>query len=99
MLTDFQTISVAALSPVIGAEVSGIDLSKPMGQQTFHELHDALMTHLVLFFRDQDMTLEQHKDFGRLFGELHVHPAAPGPGGDPEVIKVHADANSSWVVG
>ena len=99
MLTDFQTISVAPLSPVIGAEVSGIDLSKPMGQQTFHELHDALMTHLVLFFRDQDMTLEQHKDFGRLFGELHVHPAAPGPGGHPEVIKVHADENSSWVVG
>ena len=98
-MTEFQTINVEPLSPVIGAEVRGVDLSAPIGQQTFQELHDALMTHLVLFFRDQDMTLEQHKDFGRLFGELHVHPAAPGPAGHPEVINVHADENSSWVVG
>ena len=98
-MSNFKSISVAPLSPVIGAEVTGVDLSKSIGQETFQELHDALMEHLVLFFRDQDMTLGQHEDFGRLFGKLHVHPAAPGPEGHPEIINVHAAANSSWVVG
>jgi taurine dioxygenase len=95
----YQTIDVKPLSPVIGAEISGVDLSQPLGNQTFQEIHDALMEHLVVFFRDQELTLDQHKAFGRHFGELHVHPAAPGPEGHPEVINVHADADSKWVVG
>jgi taurine dioxygenase len=35
------------------------------------------MENLVIFFRDQEMTIEQHKAFGRRFGKLHVHPNAP----------------------
>ena len=98
-MTDFQTISIKPLSPIIGAEVIGVDLTEPVQEQTFQELHDALMKHLVLFFREQFITLDQQKEFGRLFGDLHVHPAAPGPEGHPEIINVHADENSSWVVG
>jgi len=44
----------------------------------------------VIFFRDQDLTLEQHKAFGRLFGQLHVHPSASGPEGHPEILRIHA---------
>ena len=55
----YERISVAPLSPVIGAEVSGVDLSKPLGNQTFQEIHDALVEHQVIFFRDQEMTLDQ----------------------------------------
>lgn len=98
-MTDFQTMSIKPLSPIIGAEVIGVDLTEPVREQTFQELHDALMKHLVLFFREQFITLDQQKEFGRLFGDLHVHPAAPGPEGHPEIINVHADENSSWVVG
>jgi taurine dioxygenase len=95
----YETISVEPVSPVIGAEISGVDLSQPLGNQTVQEIHDALMAHLVVFFRNQDLTLHQHKAFGRHFGDLHVHPAAPGPEGHPEVISVHADERSKWVVG
>ncbi|MEC8138372.1 MAG: TauD/TfdA family dioxygenase, partial [Pseudomonadota bacterium] len=77
----YERISVTPLSPVIGAEVSGVDLSQPLGNQLFQEIHDALIEHQVIFFRDQKMTLEQHKAFGRLFGALHVHPAAPATDG------------------
>ena len=57
------------------------------------------MAHQVLFFRDQKLTLDQHKAFGRLFGELHIHPNTPGPEGHPEILPIHADANSKRIAG
>jgi len=95
----YETIAVEPISPIIGAEISGVDLAEPMGNQTFAEIHDALMEHQVVFFRDQAMSLEQHKAFGRRFGELHIHPAAPGPEGHPEILVIHADENSKRVAG
>src|SRR5438477_6263441 len=73
-----RTIEVKKLTPLIGAEVSGVDVSKPLSEAVFQEIHAALMENLVIFFRDQTLTPEQHKAFGRRFGELHVHPASPG---------------------
>ena len=73
----YQTIEVRKLNPVIGAEIFGVDLSKDLGNQQFQEVHDALMENLVIFFRDQKMTIDQHKAFGPRFGKLHVHPNAP----------------------
>ena len=95
----YETIDVRPLTPTVGAEIHGVKLSEPLGNQQFQEIHDALMAHQVVFFRDQDMTLEQHKDFGRRFGPLHIHPSAPGPEGHPEILKIHADANSKQVAG
>ena len=57
------------------------------------------MEHQVIFFRDQGMGLDQHKAFGRLFGELHIHPTAKAPEGHPEIITIHADENSKVVAG
>ena len=73
----YQTIEVKKLTPHIGAEIAGVDLSRPLGNQQFQEVHDALMENLVIFFRDQHLTHDQHKAFGRLFGNLAVHPATP----------------------
>lgn len=95
-----QTIEVTKLTPVIGAEISGVDLSGEITDQQFEEIHDALMAHLVIFFRDQDLTIEQHKAFGRRFGDLHVHPNAPQDLPDhPEILVVAADENSKHVAG
>ena len=96
----YQTIEVTKLTPHIGAEIGGVDLSKPLGNQQFQEVHDALMENLVIFFRDQHLTHDQHKDFGRLFGNLAVHPASPhAPKGHPEILTIHADENSKHVAG
>jgi len=73
----YQSIEVRKLTPTIGAEIFGVDLGKPLGNQQFQEVHDALMENLVVFFRDQKMSIDQHKDFGRRFGPLHTHPNAP----------------------
>ncbi len=94
-----QNIEIRSLTPVIGAEIHGVDLRLPLGNHTFQRIHDALMTHQVIFFRDQDISTEQHKTFGRLFGELHIHPAAPSPEQHPEILVIHGDENSKHVAG
>lgn len=95
----YETISVEPLSPTIGAEISGVDLSRPLSNQARKEVHEALLKHLVIFFRDQDIDLDQQKAFGRLFGKLHIHPTAPAPPGHPEVLVIKADDASKAVAG
>jgi len=90
----YETITVDRLTPIIGAEIGGIDLSQPLSNHQMSEVHRALAENLVIFFRDQHMTPEQHLAFGRGFGELHVHPAAPHVPGHPELMIIHADKNS-----
>ena len=92
-MTD-ESISLEPLTPTIGAVVRGVDLSEPISDELFERIHSAWMKHLVLFFRDQALTPEQHLAFGRRFGELHVHPAAPYAHGQPELMVIHTDESS-----
>ncbi|MGE0224375.1 MAG: TauD/TfdA dioxygenase family protein [Acetobacteraceae bacterium] len=90
----YETIAVDKLTPIIGAEVGGVDLSAPLSNHQMTEIHRALAENLVIFFRDQDLSPEQHLSFGRNFGELHLHPAAPHAPGHPELMVIHADKDS-----
>lgn len=87
------TLSIAPLTPTIGAEVSGIDLSKPVDEETRAALREALLEWKVIFFREQNITTEQHLAFARNFGELEVHPFAPHKDGFPEVLAITHDRN------
>jgi taurine dioxygenase len=96
----YQTIEVKKLTPHIGAEIAGVDLSRALGNQQFQEMHDALMDNLVVFFRDQQLSHQQHKEFGRRFGELAIHPSSThSPDDHPEILTIHADENSKHVAG
>jgi len=95
----YQTIEVAPLTPIIGAQISGVDLTGELSEAQIADIRQALLKHLVVFFRDQPLTLEQHKAFGRRFGELHVHPNSPGPQGHPEVLPIHADDTTVRIAG
>lgn len=96
----YQTIAVKKLTPVIGAEIDGVDLAQPLGNQQFQEIHDALMDNLVVFFRDQRITVEQHIAFGRRFGQPIVHPAASSSiAGHPEIRVVKSDENTEIATG
>ena len=90
----YTAIRIDKLTPIIGAEIGGVDLSQPLGNQVFDEIHRALAENSVIFFRDQTLTAQQHLAFGRRFGELHIHPAAPHEPGEPALMKIHADRNS-----
>jgi taurine dioxygenase len=92
--TPYETIAIDRLTPIIGAEIGGVDLANPTNRQ-MDEIHRALAESCVIFFRDQKLTPEQHLAFGRQFGELHVHPAAPSEPGHPELMVIKSDKNSS----
>ena len=90
--------TVTPLTPTIGALVSGVDLAAPSAAD-LAAIEAALAEHCVLFFRDQDISVEAHKAFGRHFGVLDVHPNDPGLDGHPDVMIIHADASSLRVAG
>jgi len=87
-------ITITPTSPTIGAEISGVDLGDELSDESIATLRRALLDHKVLFFRDQDITTEQHLAFARRFGELEVHPFAPQKPGYPEVLAITHDADS-----
>jgi taurine dioxygenase len=90
----YELIDVRPMTKRIGAEIFGVDLTKPLGNQTFAEIHDALMKHQVVFFRDQPMDHDAHKALGRAFGQLAIHSGVAGLPDHPEVVAIHADENS-----
>jgi len=89
----YEAITVDKLTPIIGAEIGAVDLRETSNRQ-MDEIHRALAENLVIFFRDQHLSPEQHLDFGRKFGDLHIHPAAPSEPGHPELMIIHADKDS-----
>lgn len=95
---DGGIIEIRKLTPHIGAEIHGVDLSGPFDDRQIAAIRRALLDHLVIFFRDQKMTIEQHKAFGRRFGPLHRVPN-PRFAVDPEVIAIKADETSRYVSG
>jgi taurine dioxygenase len=52
----YDTITVDKLTPIIGAEIGGVDLAQPLGNQTFEEIHRALAENLVIFFRETSIS-------------------------------------------
>ena len=70
----FELFTVTPLGATLGAEISGVDLSRPLDEPVLAELHRALLEWKVLFFRDQDITSEQQRSFCRIWGELETNP-------------------------
>jgi taurine dioxygenase len=82
----YRRIAPVPLSPTIGAEIDGIALAEAMDDETFAEVHRALLEFKVIFFRDQDITPQQHVAFAARFGELETHPFVPHREGHPAVM-------------
>jgi taurine dioxygenase len=95
----YQTLETTPLTPHIGAEVDGIDLSAALSPEQQQDVRQAFIDWKVLVFRNQDLNPDQHKDFGRLFGSLHVHPLQHDYGGDPEILTVKTTAKSRYTAG
>jgi taurine dioxygenase len=91
---DAGPFALRRLGGNIGAEIDGVDLSKPLSDAQFEALHAAFVRHEVLVFRDQDITLEQQMDFGRRFGELSIHPFSPNLDDKREVIVLDYSADN-----
>lgn len=95
----YRSLEAKPVTRRIGAEIFGVDLGAPLSNEQVSELHDALIRYQVLFFRDQEISHEAHKEFGRKFGPLAIHSGVPGIDGHPEIVAIHADAQSKFVAG
>ncbi len=97
----YETIKAHRLTPIVGAEISGVDLTGPLSGQQVEELRQALAEHLVIFFRDQKLDFESHKAMARAFGDIHIAPSTRQwtEPGHPEITRIHADENSTFVAG
>lgn len=83
----YRFIEVRPVAGALGAEVRGIDLASA-GEEAMREVHTAFLRYQVLCFRDQSLTVEQHKTFARRFGPLFVHPYVKPLPGHPEVMQI-----------
>ena len=73
----------------IGAEVSNVDLKRPLTKATRQEIYNALLNWKVLFFRDQNLDHEEHVAFARQFGRPTIGHAVFGHlKGFPEIYSV-----------
>ena len=87
-----MSIEIRPVAGALGAEIRGVDLSRPLGNSASAAVHRAFHDHLVLFFRDQRLTPEQQMDFTRLFGPLAVTPFVKPMDGYPHIVKVLKEA-------
>ncbi len=87
-------LDIEPLSPTIGAVIHDVDLTRTLTSEMQSALYQALLDWRVIFFRDQDITTQQHLDFARRFGELEVHPFANHKVGYPEVLAITHDRAS-----
>ena len=85
--TTYQRIQVSPLAGSLGAEIGGVDLRR-MDDADFAEIHRAWLQHQVIYFRDQTMTPDEHLDFARRWGEIHIHPFNAPMEGYPEILQI-----------
>jgi taurine dioxygenase len=93
-MATINTIEARPLSPFIGAELQGVDLREDLSDAAIAEIRQLLLDHRVIFFRDQDISAEQHIRFAKRFGPLEVHPATPKDQENPEILRIKHGAKS-----
>jgi taurine dioxygenase len=91
-------LEIRPLSPIIGAEVHGIDLSGPVDDDTVAAVRAALNEHHVIFFRDQSLTPAQQEAFAGRFGEVtEGHPVIPAIADNSKVLAIDSrEDRASW---
>jgi taurine dioxygenase len=95
-------IEILPITGALGAEIRGVDLSRPLDDETFARIKRAHLDHLVIFFPGQSITPEQHKAFARRFGRLNIHPhlkPSDDPDADPEIFEVRREPDQRYVFG
>ncbi len=92
-MPEFRKIGVEPISGACGAEISGVDLCQPLSPDVLDEIMLAFEHFLVIVFRDQDLTPDQHKAFSRHFGEITEIPQAPTYGDHRDMQEVRREAD------
>ncbi|OYP33881.1 TauD/TfdA dioxygenase family protein [Rhodopirellula sp. MGV] len=94
-MSNYQHFQLQQIAGTLGAEVSGVDLSTQLSDDVIAEIRKALLDHLVLFFRDQNLTPDSQIAFARRFGDLDQHDFVKGLPDHPKVIRVLREADET----
>ena len=81
-----MSLTITPLSSALGAQIDGVDLTRPLSPQQRDAIEQALLEHQVIFFKDQSITPQQQARFAANFGDLHIHPIYPNVPEQPEVL-------------
>lgn len=91
-----SSIKVERLTCSIGAELSGVNLGEVSRDEAlFAQLRALLLEHKVLFFRDQDITRDEHVALAERFGSLEDHPVAGSDPEHPGLVRIYKDLDSA----
>jgi taurine dioxygenase len=88
---NYNKITITPLSGAMGAEIGGVDLSQDLDNQTFNEIHQALLDNLVIVFHDQSLAPDDCKSFARKFGSLEPYPFVEGLTEHPEIFEIRKE--------
>ena len=99
MTSHYRSIDVRPISTALGAEISGVDLSKPVDGEQMAELRQAYAEFGVIFFRDQALTPEQHLAFARNWGEINVNRFFKPVEGHPMIAEVRKEPDQEKNIG
>src|SRR5688572_28764125 len=94
-----QHLDVQPLTGALGAEIHGADLSQPLNEKTYGAIHEAVLEHGVIFFRDQTITPKQQMAFAQRWGDVHLHPHMPCLPDHPGIIEIVKKEDDTTVFG
>jgi alpha-ketoglutarate-dependent taurine dioxygenase len=92
-------LEVRPIAGALGAELHGVELGGALDDAAVAAIRAALLQHCVIFFRDQELSVEQHKRLARRFGEIFIHPNFYGTSPDPEIVELIRNPGDTRTVG
>ena len=94
-----NSIEVRPVAGALGAEIGGVDLAEPLSGEQVDTLRRAFLDHQVIFFRDQKLDPDSHKELGRRFGDLNIHGYYESLPGHPEILPVLKEPEATGNIG
>jgi taurine dioxygenase len=93
------TIDVRPVTSAVGAEILNVDLADPLQDRTYRDIRNALNEHGVIFFRDQELTPEQHIAFAERFAPININRFFRSVPGHPQIAEVRKEPDQTANIG
>lgn len=98
-LDGYRTITVSPVSPNVGAEIGGVDIAAGVSDEQFTEIRSAFADHGVIFFRDQDITPDQHIAFAERWAPINVNRFFKAVETHPQIAEVRKEPDQKLNIG
>ncbi|MGH1488720.1 MAG: TauD/TfdA dioxygenase family protein [Acidimicrobiales bacterium] len=95
----YETITVTKLSPAVGAEIGGVDIAAGIGDEQFEEIRRAYIDNGVVFFRDQDISPDQHIAFAERWGDININRFFKPVDTHPQIAEVRKEPDQDKNIG